>query len=137
MKNTTPKPLNQRIKAYVLANIVEDILNASEADDPFNPVLTSWAHKIENSTFGEILWDYPEQTVSITWPCIPLGRDNSRIRHSFEDAKRRYREIFEEPHEPAPTPSTRATAFDYLKERIKEEAQRKWGWIEKNKRPCY
>lgn len=82
----------QEIKCQILAHVLEDILDAAEGDYPLSRPITTWAQLMWNSATMDWVFDNPTASIVITWPCYPMGRDNTRIHAFYDRAKRLYNE---------------------------------------------
>lgn len=80
----------QDINCWIFASILEDILNAADQDDPFSTTLTQWARAAWETETINWVFDHPTETIHITWPCWPMGRDNHRLHQLYDHWRSRY-----------------------------------------------
>ena len=88
--NQTERLPEQDINCWIFASILEDILNAVDQDDPFCDELTEWAQAAWETETINWVFENPTETVHITWPCWPLGRDNARLHQLYDHWRTRY-----------------------------------------------
>lgn len=80
----------QDINCWIFSSILEDILNAVDQDDPFSPIITKWAQAAWETDTINWIFDNPTETIHITWPCWPIGRDNQRLHQLYDHWRSRY-----------------------------------------------
>lgn len=87
---TTQRLPEQDINCWIFASILEDILNAVDQDDPFGTELTEWAQAAWETSIINWVFENPTETIHITWPCWPTGRDNERLHQIYDHWRTRY-----------------------------------------------
>lgn len=80
----------QEINCWIFSNILEDILDAVDQDDPFSITITEWAQAAWNTGTMDWIFENPTESIHITWPCWPVGRDNQRLHQLYDHWRRRY-----------------------------------------------
>lgn len=80
----------QDINCWIFANILEDILDAADQDDPFSDTITVWAQAAWDTDTINWVFDNPTESIHITWPCWPVGRDNQRLHQLYGHWRSRY-----------------------------------------------
>lgn len=82
----------QDINCWIFSNMIEEILNADDQDDPLSDIITEWADAAWKTSTMDWIFDNPTETIHIIWPCRPEGRDNQRLHQFYNYWKRRYLE---------------------------------------------
>lgn len=88
--NQTERLPEQDINCWIFASILEDILNAVDQDDPFSIPITRWAQAAWETETINWVFAHPTETIHITWPCWPMGRDNQRLHQLYNHWRSRY-----------------------------------------------
>ena len=80
----------QDINCWIFASMLEDILDAVDQDDPFSHIITEWAQAAWETETINWVFENPTETIHITWPCWPAGRDNQRLHQRYNYWRKRY-----------------------------------------------
>lgn len=80
----------QDINCWIFSNLLEDILDATDQDDPFSDIITKWAQAAWDTGTMDWIWENPTETIHIIWPCWPMGRDNQRLHQRYNYWRKRY-----------------------------------------------